>query len=111
MDFNLTSEQKMVQSVVHKFAETEIKPIAQELDATGEFPWPVIKKMGQINLMGMTVPKELGGAGVDYISYAIAIDILRRTQAMELGNNHQNHSWIYETKSIFSIHSQSQKEK
>ena len=81
MDFNLTAEQKMVQSVVQRFAETEIKPIAQELDQIGEFPWPVIKKMGLINLMGMTVPKEWGGAGVDYISYSIAIEEVARVCA------------------------------
>lgn len=74
MDFNYTPEQKMVQSMVRRFAETEIKPIAQEIDATEEFPWPVLKKMGNINLMGMTVPKEYGGAGIDDISYMIAIE-------------------------------------
>ena len=74
MDFNLTPEQKMVQSVVREFAESEIKPIAAEIDETEEFPWPVLKKMGKLNLMGMTVPKEYGGAGIDDISYMIAIE-------------------------------------
>ena len=78
MDFDLTREQLMVRGMVRAFAEKEIKPIAQELDATGDFPWPVIKKMGELNLMGMTVPKEWGGAGVDAISYALAIEELAR---------------------------------
>ena len=78
MDFDLTREQLMVRAMVRAFAEKEIKPIAQELDATGDFPWPVIKKMGELNLMGMTVPKEWGGAGVDAISYALAIEELAR---------------------------------
>jgi butyryl-CoA dehydrogenase len=81
MDFNLTPEQKMVQSVVHRFAEAEIRPVAQELDATGEFPWPIIRKMGKMNLMGMTVPREYGGAGIDDISYMIAIEEIARVCA------------------------------
>lgn len=78
MNFDLTNEQLMVQSMVRTFAEKEIKPIAQELDQSGDFPWPIIRKMGTLNLMGMTVPKEWGGAGVDAISYALAIEELAR---------------------------------
>jgi butyryl-CoA dehydrogenase len=78
MNFDLTKEQLMIQSMVRNFAEKEIKPIAQEIDATGDFPWPILKKMGALNLMGMTVPKEWGGAGVDAISYVIAIEELAK---------------------------------
>ncbi|MDO9536693.1 MAG: acyl-CoA dehydrogenase [Thermoplasmata archaeon] len=78
MNFDLTKEQLMVQSMVRIFAEKEIKPIAQELDATGEFPWDIIHKMAPLNLMGMTVPREWGGAGIDDISYMIAIEEVAR---------------------------------
>ncbi len=74
MDFNLTKEQQMVRDLVREFTENEIKPIAAEIDESGEYPWPVLKKMGELNIMGMTVPKEWGGAGVDSISYSIAIE-------------------------------------
>jgi len=78
MNFDLTKEQLMVQSMVRTFAEKEIKPIAQELDRTGNFPWPLIKKMGALNMMGMTVPREWGGAGVDSVSYVLAIEELAK---------------------------------
>ncbi|MFO7619155.1 MAG: acyl-CoA dehydrogenase [Thermoplasmata archaeon] len=78
MNFDLTKEQQMVRAMVRTFAEKEIRPIAQELDRTGEFPWPIIRKMGELNLMGMTVPRDGGGAGVDAISYALAIEELAR---------------------------------
>jgi len=78
MDFDLSKEQQMVRAMVRAFAEKEIKPIAQELDASGEFPWPIIRKMGELNLMGMTVPKKWGGSGADAVSYALAIEELAR---------------------------------
>jgi butyryl-CoA dehydrogenase len=78
MDFNLTKEQQMVRDTVRDFAERELKPIAAELDATGEYPWPVLRKMGELNIMGMTVPKEWGGAGCDSVSYMIAIEELAK---------------------------------
>lgn len=78
MNFDLTKEQLMVQSAVRAFAEKEIKPIAAELDRTGDFPWPILRKMGELNMLGMTVPREWGGAGVDSISYALAIEELAR---------------------------------
>lgn len=78
MNFDLTKEQLMVQSAVRAFAEKEIKPLAAELDRTGDFPWPILRKMGELNMLGMTVPREWGGAGVDSISYALAIEELAR---------------------------------
>ncbi len=64
----------MIQAMVREFTDTEVRPIAQEIDESGEFPWATLKKSAKLNLMGMTVPKEYGGAGVDSISYAIAIE-------------------------------------
>ncbi|UCE36492.1 MAG: acyl-CoA dehydrogenase [Thermoplasmata archaeon] len=74
MDFRPTKEQEMIRNMVSEFAEKEIKPLAKEIDETGEFPWQTIKKMAELNLMGLPIPTEYGGAGVDTISYAIAIE-------------------------------------
>lgn len=78
MDFNFNKEQKMIQKMVREFAENELKPIASEIEQEGEFPWEIIKKMGKLGLMGMAIPKKYGGAGVDAISYAIAVEEIAR---------------------------------
>jgi butyryl-CoA dehydrogenase len=78
MDFQPTKEQQMIRTMVSEFAEKEIKPLAAEIDETGEFPWQTINKMAKLNLMGLPIPKDLGGAGVDTISYAIAVEEIAR---------------------------------
>jgi butyryl-CoA dehydrogenase len=74
MDFQPSKEQEMIRTMVSEFAEKEIKPLAAEIDETGEFPWQTINKMAKLNLMGLPIPKELGGAGVDTISYSMAVE-------------------------------------
>jgi butyryl-CoA dehydrogenase len=74
MDFNPTKEQEMIRAMVSEFAEKEVKPLASEIDATGEFPWETIKKMAKLNLLGLPIPTKYGGAGVDTISYVIAVE-------------------------------------
>lgn len=76
MDFELTVEQKMWRDVVHDFVEREVKPIAAAVDESEELNIEVIRKMGSIGLLGLNVPEEFGGAGVDAISSAIAIEEL-----------------------------------
>lgn len=78
MDFALTKEQEMIRKMVREFAETEIKPIAADFDETQEFPWDTVKKMGNLNLLGLIFPKEYGGADVGYIGYAIAVEEVSR---------------------------------
>ncbi|MEE9151458.1 MAG: acyl-CoA dehydrogenase [Thermoplasmata archaeon] len=78
MNFELTKEQEMIRKMVREFAETEIRPIAAEYDETQEFPWETVKKMGELNLLGLIFPKEYGGADVGYIGYAIAIEEISR---------------------------------
>ncbi|RLF27149.1 MAG: acyl-CoA dehydrogenase [Thermoplasmata archaeon] len=78
MDFELTSEQKLFRKTVREFAEKHIKPVASEIDKKDSFPWDLIKKMGKHGLMGMTVPKKYGGAGIDRISYMIALEEISR---------------------------------
>jgi butyryl-CoA dehydrogenase len=81
MSFALTEEQQAVREMVRDFAESEIKPIAAQIDETHDFPAATVAKMGELGLMGMFVPDTYGGAGMDYVSYAIAIEELSRACA------------------------------
>ena len=74
MDFQLTEEQQMFRDMVHDFAEKELKPRARHTDEAAEFNAEAVKKMGPLGLLGLTVPEEYGGAGVDPISAALAIE-------------------------------------
>lgn len=76
MDFDLTEEQRLWQKSVHAFVEAEVRPRAQEVDETGQFNWAAVHKMGPLGLLGLNVPEAFGGAGVDAISAAIAIEEL-----------------------------------
>ena len=78
MDFKLTAEQQQFQTTVREFAEKEIKPLAPKIDKEEFFPWDLYKKMGKLGLMSMTVPKQFGGAGIDRISYMIALEEISR---------------------------------
>ena len=72
MNFELTDEQKMIQEMARKFAEREIKPVAAEFDRTHAHPAEICAKMGELGLMGVTIPEAYGGAGMDYVSYALS---------------------------------------
>lgn len=74
MDFQLTDEQQMIRDTAREFARNEIAPIAGEFDASGEFPLETIRKMGELGLMGIEVPEEYGGAGLDTIGYVLAME-------------------------------------
>ena len=81
MNFDLTSDQKMLQDQVRKFAQTELAPLAPELDKSGEFPWSSMKKMAGLGLLGVVVPEKYGGSGFDFVSLAIAIEEISRACA------------------------------
>lgn len=81
MDFNLSSEQKAMQKLCREFAENEIAPKAQEMDRTGEFPYEIIKKMAELGLMGLPIPKKYGGVGTDYLTYVIALEEISKADA------------------------------
>ncbi|MDY6952949.1 MAG: acyl-CoA dehydrogenase [Thermodesulfobacteriota bacterium] len=81
MDFELTEEQKMIQAMCRRFAEKEIKPVAARLDETKEHPVALCQKMGELGLMGITVPEDYGGAAMDYISYILAVTEISRACA------------------------------
>jgi len=76
MDFELNTEQRMWQQTVHEFVAKEIQPKAREVDETGEFNWGAVHRMGPIGLLGLNVPEQYGGPGIDAISAAIGIEEL-----------------------------------
>ncbi|MFH1081531.1 MAG: acyl-CoA dehydrogenase family protein [Pseudomonadota bacterium] len=73
MNFGLTEEQQMVKDQVTKFAETEIKPIAAELDHTHRHPEEICRKLGAMGIMGVAAPTEYGGAGMDVVTYVLCM--------------------------------------
>ncbi|MFH1122947.1 MAG: acyl-CoA dehydrogenase family protein, partial [Pseudomonadota bacterium] len=73
MAYELTEEQKMIRAMVRDFARAEILPSASERDRAETFPADILAKMGELGLMGMNVPQEYDGAGVDTISYSVAL--------------------------------------
>ena len=73
MDFRFTDDQLMIQDVARKFAKDEIAPIAAAHDESGEFPLATIRRAGALGLMGIEVPHQYGGAGLDTISYVLAM--------------------------------------
>ncbi|OGQ23008.1 MAG: acyl-CoA dehydrogenase [Deltaproteobacteria bacterium RIFCSPLOWO2_02_FULL_44_10] len=76
MNFELTEDQKLLQQTVREFAQHEIAPHAAKLDELSEFPYEHVKKMAELGLMGMMVPPELGGGGMDNLSYVLALEEL-----------------------------------
>ena len=78
MDFNLSDEQKLFQKIVREFCKKEIKPISEKIDKEEYFSEELYKKMGRMGLMGMTVPQKYGGAGIDRVSYMIALEEISR---------------------------------
>ena len=81
MDFDLSAEQKLVQSTVRDFARQEVAPVAEELDREKRFPYEIVAKLGELGLMGIPFPEEYGGGGGDTLSYALAIEELARIDA------------------------------
>lgn len=81
MDFQLTEEQQQIRHLAREFAQKEIAPVAAEFDATGEFPYDNIKKMGELGLMGIEIPTEYGGAGLDTMCYVLALEEISKADA------------------------------
>lgn len=77
----LTEEQTMLRDMVRDFATNEVKPIAAKIDETCEFPMDNVKQMGELGLLGVIFPEEYGGAGMDTVCYAIAVEELSRVCA------------------------------
>jgi butyryl-CoA dehydrogenase len=78
LNLELTEEQKLLQKSVRGFAESEVKPLAKELDETGRFPREIFKKAAELGLTGITFPEAEGGAGFDHVAYTIVIEEISR---------------------------------
>jgi len=78
MKLELNEQQKMIQKMVREFAEKQVGPIAAELDKKEEYPHKTLKEMAKLGLLGIIIPPEYGGAGLDTISYAIVVEEISR---------------------------------
>src|SRR5574341_241413 len=79
--FQLSPEHEMIRQAARDFAQKEIAPIAAQFDETGEFPSTTIKKMGEMGFMGIEVPEEYGGAGMDTLAYVLALEEICKADA------------------------------
>src|SRR4051812_31400390 len=81
MNFDLSDDHRLIRRTVRDFALGEVAPAAEELDRTKSFPYEIVKKLGDLNLMGIPFPEEYGGAGADTLAYAIAVEELTRVDS------------------------------
>ncbi|MFX1485839.1 MAG: acyl-CoA dehydrogenase family protein [Promethearchaeota archaeon] len=109
MDFSLTPEQEMIKNMVKEFAEKELAPIADKIDKEEMYPAEAVKKMGQLNLLGMTVPPEYGGAGTDSVSYLLAVEEISKVSASVSVVMSVNNSLVCEPLNMFGTEDQKQK--
>ena len=70
----LSDQHLALKARVREFAQEAIVPVARELDERSEFPWENVKAMGEMGLLGVPVPRELGGMGLDYLSYILVVE-------------------------------------
>jgi len=111
MDLSLSSEQQDLRGLVRDFAEREVKPRAEAIDHTGEFPRDLVDKAANLGLLGILVPEAYGGAGLDHVSFAIFVEEVARfcastavivdvhtsvgTEPIVLfGSEEQKHRWL-----------------
>ena len=85
MNFELTNEQKLVQTQARQFAEQEVAPVAREADETGIFPLHLVKRMGELGFLAGPIQPEYGGSGMDYVSYALLCEELGRVDSSVRG--------------------------
>ncbi len=78
MRFDLTEEQQMIREMTRRFADEKLKPIAEDLDRNHRFPKEIVQELAELGIMGVAVPEEYGGAGMDQLCYAIAVEELSR---------------------------------
>jgi len=78
MEFTLRKEHDLLKTLYDNFAQAEVKPLAEEIDEEERFPIETVKKMAEIGMMGIPVPKEYGGAGADNLAYAMAVEALAK---------------------------------
>ena len=81
MDFDLSPDHELIRRTVRDFAEGEVAPVAEELDKHKQFPYEIVRKLGDLGFMGIPFPEEYGGAGGDTLAYAIAVEELTRVDS------------------------------
>ncbi len=81
MDFTLSKEHLLAQELYRKFAEAEVKPLAEEVDEEERFPEETVKKLAKYGMLGIPFPKEYGGQGADYLTYAMCVEELSKVCA------------------------------
>jgi alkylation response protein AidB-like acyl-CoA dehydrogenase len=81
MDFALPPDHELLRRTVREFAEGEVAPVAEELDRTKAFPYEIVRKLGELNLMGIPFPEEHGGGGGDTLAYVLAVEELARVDS------------------------------
>ena len=79
--FNLSEEHIQLQQTFREFAENEVKPLAKELDETERFPTETVRKMAELGMMGLPIPEEYGGSGIDQVGYVLAVEELSKVCA------------------------------
>ncbi|MEM9760751.1 MAG: acyl-CoA dehydrogenase family protein, partial [Pseudomonadota bacterium] len=91
MKFGLGEEIEALQETVRRFAAERVAPLADEIDRTNEFPMHLWREMGELGLLGITVPEELGGAGMGYVAHTLAVEEISRASA-SVGLSYGAHS-------------------
>ena len=111
MDFSLTEDQQMIRDAAREFAQNEIAPVAAEFDRSGEFPSETIRAAAELGFMGIEIPEEYGGSGLDPVSYALVMEEISAADAahgtiisvnnslfgvplLEFGTEEQKHKYL-----------------
>ena len=81
VDFDLPDHHRLLRTTVREFAEQEIAPVAEELDRTKQFPYEIVRRLGELDLMGIPFPARYGGGGGDSLAYALAVEELTRVDS------------------------------
>ena len=81
MDFELSEEQQLVKDMAAAFADKEVKAVASRMDRDAAYPSELVRRLGEIGFMGMCVPLEFGGSGMDFVSYIIAMEAISKAWA------------------------------
>src|SRR5436309_4187945 len=81
MDFDLSDDHRLLRDTVREFAAGEIAPVAEELDRTKSFPYAIVRRLAELDLMGIPFPEEYGGAGGDSLAYALVVEELTRVDS------------------------------
>ena len=81
MEFDLADHHRLLRDTVRDFANQEIAPVAEELDRTKQFPYDLVRRLGELDLMGIPFPEKYGGAGGDSLAYALAVEELARVDS------------------------------